>query len=152
VGDEVARLIVVFAAWIAVVVGVNVTFPLAFVAGKLRPLPWIALGALAAQLALAWLGVEALELDGLALSLALSAFVVLIALLWELRAASAGLRGVLVAAGVIAALTCVAFVPVGLVARGIVPAIAGLALYAALVALVRPRGLTSSWAYLRALR
>ena len=130
----------------------NVTFPLMFVAGRLRPLPWIGLGALVAQVALAWIGVEALELDGIALSLALSAFAVLVALLWELRAAREGLRGIGLAAGVIAALTCAAFVPPGLVAGGVISALVGLALYAALVAVVRPRGLMASWAYLRALR
>ena len=70
VGEEVARLIVVLSAWIVVAVGVNVAFPLAFVTGRLRALPWIGLAALAAQLLLAWVGVELFELDGLAVSLA----------------------------------------------------------------------------------
>jgi peptidoglycan biosynthesis protein MviN/MurJ (putative lipid II flippase) len=152
VGDEVARLIVVFAAWTTAAVGVNVTFPLAFVAGRLRALPWIGLAALAVQLPLAWIGVEVLELDGLAFSLALSTLVVLAAVLAQLGAARTGLRGVAVAAAVIAALTCAAFLPPALVARGAVAAAVGLVLYAALVAIVRPRGLTASWAYLRALR
>jgi peptidoglycan biosynthesis protein MviN/MurJ (putative lipid II flippase) len=152
VGEEVARLIVVFAAWIVAAVGVNVTFPLMFVAGRLRALPWIGLGTLAAQVGLAWIGVEVLELDGLALSLALSAFIVLVALLWELRAARAGMRGVASATGVVAALTCVAFVPPGLVARGVVAALVGLVMYVVLVAVIRPRGLTTSWSYLRELR
>jgi peptidoglycan biosynthesis protein MviN/MurJ (putative lipid II flippase) len=152
VGDEVARLIVVFAAWTTAAVGVNVTFPLAFVAGRLRALPWIGLAALAVQLPLAWIGVELLDLDGLALSLALSTLVVLAAVLAQLGAARTGLRGVAVAAAVIGALTCAAFLPPALVARGVVAAAVGLVLYAALVAVVRPRGLTASWAYLRALR
>ena len=67
-------------------VGVAVTFPLAFVAGRTRALPWIALAALALQVPLAWLGVELLELDGLALSLAVSTLLVLAALLVELDA------------------------------------------------------------------
>jgi hypothetical protein len=152
VGDEVARLIVVFAAWTTAAVGVNVTFPLAFVAGRLRALPWIGLAALAVQLPLAWIGVELLDLDGLALSLALSTLVVLAAVLAQLGAARTGLRGVAVAAAVTGALTCAAFLPPALVARGVVAAAVGLVLYAALVAVVRPRGLTASWAYLRALR
>ena len=152
VGDEVARLIVVLSAWIVAAVGVNVTFPLAFVAGRLRPLPWIGLAALAAQLLLAWIGVELFDLDGLAVSLAVSTLFVFAALLVQLGAARAGLRGAAVAAAVIAALTCAAFLPVGLVTRGVVGAVVGLLLYVALVALVRPRGLTASWAYLRALR
>jgi peptidoglycan biosynthesis protein MviN/MurJ (putative lipid II flippase) len=152
VGDEVARLIVVLSAWIVAVVGVNVTFPLAFVTGRLRALPWIGLIALAAQLGLAWVGVELFELDGLAISLAVSSFVVLAALLHQLGAAGQALRGVALAAGVIAALTCSAFIPPGLVTRGAVGAIVGLVLYAALVLLLKPKGLTASWSYLRALR
>jgi peptidoglycan biosynthesis protein MviN/MurJ (putative lipid II flippase) len=151
VGDEVARLIVVLSLWIVAAVGVNVTFPLAFVAGRLRALPWIGLAALAAQLLLAWIGVELFELDGIAVSLALSTLLVLGALLAQLGAVH-GLRGVAVAAAVIAGLTCAAFLPPGLVTRGAVGAVIGLVLYAVLVALVRPRGLTASWAYLRALR
>ena len=152
VGNEVTRLIVVLSAWIVAAVGVNVTFPLAFVAGRLRALPWIGLAALTAQLGLAWIGVELLELDGLAVSLAVSSFVVLAALLWQLDAAGRGLCGVAVAAVAVTALTCAAFIPPGLVSRGVVGALGGLVLYGMLVALIRPRGLTASWAYLRALR
>ena len=152
VGDEVARLVVVLSAWIVAAVGVNVTFPLAFVAGRLRALPWIGLAALAAQLLLAWIGVELFDLDGLAISLAVSTLVVLAALLAQLDAAAAGLRGVVVAAAVVAGLTCAAFLPPALVTRGAIGALVGLALYCALVVVVRPRGLTASWSYLRALR
>ncbi|MGH3127867.1 MAG: hypothetical protein ACRDPX_08105, partial [Gaiellaceae bacterium] len=152
VGDEVARLIVVLSAWIVAAVGVNVTFPLAFVAGRLRALPWIGLAALAAQLLLAWIGVELFDLDGLAISLAVSTFIVLAALLAQLDAASVGLRGVAVAAGVVAGLTSAAFLPPGLVTRGALGALVGLVFYCVLVAVVRPRGLTASWSYLRALR
>jgi peptidoglycan biosynthesis protein MviN/MurJ (putative lipid II flippase) len=152
VGDEVARLVVVLSAWIVAAVGVNVTFPLAFVAGRLRALPWIGLAALAAQLLLAWIGVELFDLDGLAISLAVSTLVVLAALLGQLDAAAAGLRGIVVAAGVVAGLTCAAFLPPGLVTRGAIGALVGLALYCVLVVVVRPRGLTASWSYLRALR
>jgi peptidoglycan biosynthesis protein MviN/MurJ (putative lipid II flippase) len=152
VGEEVARVIVVLSAWIVAAVGVNVAFPLAFVVGRLRALPWIGVAALAAQLLLAWLGVELLELDGIAVSLGLSTLLVLGALLVQLGAASQGLLGIALAAGVIAALTCAAFLPPALVSRGLVGAVVGLVLYVGLVAIVRPRRLTSSWSYLRALR
>jgi hypothetical protein len=59
---------------------------------------------------------------------------------------------VAVAAAVIAAFTCAAFLPPALVSRGIVGAVVGLVLYVVLVAVVRPRGLTASWSYLRELR
>ena len=152
VGDEVARVLVVLSVWIVAAVGVNVTFPLAFVAGRLRPLPWIGLAALAAQLGLAAIGTWLLDLEGIALALGLSTLVVLAALLWQLGSAAASLRGVAVASVSIAALTLAAFVPVALVSRSWLGVLAALALYAALVVVVRPTGLTASWSYLRALR
>ena len=151
VGDEVAALIVVFSAWIVAAVGVNVTFPLAFVTDRLRALPWIGAGALVLQLLLAWIGVELFELDGLAFSLALSTLFVLAALLTQLDAARLGLRGIAFAAAVVAVLAVAAFVPPAVLTGGIVSTLAGLALYAALVLVLRPRGLRESWAYLRAL-
>jgi hypothetical protein len=152
VGDEVSRLVVVLAPWMVASVGVNVTFPLTFVADRLRALPVIAVGALAAQVLLAWIGVELLELDGLALSLALSTLIVLAALLRQLAAVASGLRGLVVAALVVSVLTGAAFVPPGLVVGGVAGALIGIALYATLVALMRPRPLRESWSYLRALR
>ncbi len=152
VGDEVAALIVVFSAWMVAAVGVNVTFPLAFVTDRLRALPWIGVAALAAQLVLAWIGVELFELDGLAFSLALSTLLVLAALLTQLGAAGLGLRGIAFAAAVVAAFAAVAFGPPGLIAGGTASALLGLALYVALVLAIRPRGLRESWSYLRTLR
>ena len=64
VGAEVGRLVVVLAPWMVVSVGIGVAFPLAFVAARTAPLPWIALAALALQIPLAWLGSSLLELDG----------------------------------------------------------------------------------------
>ncbi len=151
-GADVAQLIVALAPWMVVAVGVNVTFPLAFVTGRLRPLPWIGLGALVLQALLAWLGSEAFELDGLAGALALSTSFVLAALLYGLGALRAGARGLLLAAGGIAGLTLLAFLPPALVLGSLASACTGLVLYALLVLFVRPRGLTQSWAYLRALR
>jgi len=152
VGSEVAGLTVLFSAWMVVAVGVNVTFPLAFVVRRLRPLPWIGVGALVAQVLFAWIGGELLELDGLALSLALSTLLVLAALLWELGALRPTLRGVALSALAVATLTCAAFAPPGLLLGGVASALVGLALYVGLVALIRPRGLRESWSYLRALR
>ena len=72
IGEEVSRLIVVLSPWMVVSVGVNVSFPLAFVAERLRALPVIGAAALAAQVVLAWICSELFELDGLAVALALS--------------------------------------------------------------------------------
>ncbi len=152
VGEEVAGLIVLFSAWMVVAVGVNVTFPLTFVARRFRALPWIGLAALVAQVGVAWIGSELLDLDGLALSLAVSTALVLALLLSQLGALAPAARGIVVAAAVVAALTCAAFVPPGLLLGGVASALVGLGLYGALAAVIRPRGLTESWAYLRALR
>jgi peptidoglycan biosynthesis protein MviN/MurJ (putative lipid II flippase) len=152
VGQEVARLVVVLSPWMIASVGVNVAFPLAFVAERLRPLPWIGAAALVLQVLLAWAFAGLLDLDGLAIALTLSTFLVLLALLRELDALSDGVRGVAVAAATIAVLTVVAFLPAGLVLGSLPGAMVGLAAYVALMALVRPRGLRASWAYLRALQ
>jgi O-antigen/teichoic acid export membrane protein len=152
VGGEVSRLVLLLAPWMVVSVGVNVTFPLAFVAERLRALPWIGAGALAIQVLLAWVGVELFELDGLALSMAVSTLLVLAALLVQLEAVERGLRGIAIAACVVSALVVVAYVPPSLVAGGLLGALVGLAIYVGLVALLRPRGLRVSWSYLRALR
>ena len=152
VGDEVADLIVVFSAWMVAAVGVNVTFPLAFVTHRLRALPWIGVAALVLQLVLAWISVELFGLGGLAFSLALSTLFVLAALLTQLGAAGHGLRGTALAAAVIAAFAVVAFGPPGLIVGGTAGALLGLALYVALVLAVRPAGLRESWSYLQALR
>ena len=152
VGQEVARLVVILSPWMIASVGVNVAFPLAFVAERLRPLPWIGAAALVLQVLLAWAFAGLLDLDGLALALTLSTFLVLLALLRELDALSDGVRGVALAAATIAVFTVVAFFPAGLVLGSPAGAIVGLAAYVALMALVRPGGLRASWAYLRALQ
>jgi hypothetical protein len=152
IGDELSRIVVVLAPWMVASVGVNVSFPLAFVAGRLRLLPVIGAAALAVQIALAWIGSSLLELDGLAVALTLSTLLVLAALLAQLQALESGLRGIGRAAVVIAAVAVVAFVPANLLLGPLPAALAGVLLYAALVAAWRPRGLTESWGYLRALR
>jgi hypothetical protein len=152
IGEEVSRLIVVLTPWMVASVGVNVSFPLAFVAERLRPLPVIAVVALALQVALAWAGFELLELDGLAIALALSTLFVLTALLRELGALRTGLRGIVRAAAAIGAVAVAAFLVPSLLFGTVVAALVGLVLYVALVTAWRPAGLTRSWGYLRALR
>jgi hypothetical protein len=152
IGEEVSRLVVVLAPWMVASIGVNVSFPLAFVAGRLRRLPLIGGVALLAQVALAWIGSALLDLDGLAVALTLSTLLVLTALLHELDALEPGLKGIGRAAVTLGVVTAVAFLPVYLV-LGTAPAAAvGIALYATLVSVWRPPRLTQSWAYLRALR
>jgi peptidoglycan biosynthesis protein MviN/MurJ (putative lipid II flippase) len=152
VGAEIGQIIFLLVVWMVASVGVNVAFPLAFVADRLRSLPWIGALALALQVVLAWVGVELLELTGLALALGLTTLFVLAALLRELDALALGVRGVAIAALVIGGLALAAFLPSALVLGAIASALSGLVIYVTLVALVRPRELRSSWAYLRALR
>lgn len=152
VGEEVGRLVVVLGAWMVASVGVNVAFPLLFVVGRMRALPWIGVLALAVQVPLAWVSGELLGLDGLAISLALSTLLVLALLLRELGALRAAARGLLVAALLVAGLTLASFLPPAVVLAPLLAAAAGLILYAVLLVATRPRGLTSSWNYLRALR
>ena len=152
VGAEVGRLVVVLAPWMIVSVGVNVAFPLAFVVERLRALPLIAVVALGIHVLLAWTAVALADLDGLAVALAVSTAFVLAALLVELQALSPASRGLASAAAVIALLSLVGFLPAALLLGSLAAATAGLLTYVVLVALVRPRGLRTSWAYLRALR
>ena len=152
VGAEVGRLVVVLAPWMAVSVGVNVAFPLAFVVERLRALPLIAVGALGLHVLFAWVAVELADLNGLALALAISTSFVLAALLVELDALSAASRGLTLAAAAIAVLGVLCFLPPALVLGSLAAALVGLVVYAVLLAVVRPRGLRESWGYLRALR
>jgi peptidoglycan biosynthesis protein MviN/MurJ (putative lipid II flippase) len=151
VGDEIGRLVVALSPWMIAAVGVSVTFPLAFVAGRTRGLPWIALGVLVLQVPLAWAGAEVLELDGLALALALSTLLVLAALLWELDALRETARRLGAAAAAVSALALLAFLPTGVMIGGVPGAAFGVLVYVALFVLVRPDELVTSWRYLRAL-
>ena len=152
IGADIGRVVAVLSLWMIAAVGVAVTFPLAFVAGRTRALPWIALAALALQVPLAWLGSELLELNGLALALAGSTLLILVALLVELGAlAAAAARRLGSAAAFVAGLSVVSFVPPALVLGALASAVVGLVLYLVLLAILRPRSLRDSWHYLRAL-
>jgi O-antigen/teichoic acid export membrane protein len=152
VGADLGQLVVALSPWIFVSIGVAIAFPLAFVANRTGRLPWIAAGAVALQIPLAWLGVTLFDLDGLAVSLACSTLAVLVALLVELRALAGALRGLAVAGFVVGGLALAAFLPPALVLGAAAAAATGLVLYAAALAVVRPRPLLTSWHYLRGLR
>ncbi len=152
VGTEVARLVVVLSPWIVASVGVYTAFPVLFVVGRTRLLPLIAVLALAVQVLLAWIGVELADLDGLALALALTTFLVLGGLLYELGTLRSAARGLVVAAATAAGVAVAAFVPSAIVLGSVGAAVVGLVVYCVLVGILRPRGLRTSWEYLRALR
>jgi hypothetical protein len=150
VGSDLGRLIVALSPWMVAAIGVSVTFPLAFVAGRTRGLPWIALAALVLQVPLAWAGASWFELEGLALALAITTLLVLAALLRELRALGETASDLGRAALVVGGLGLLAFVP-AIVFGSLAGAVVGIVIYGALFVAIRPRGLIESWRYLRAL-
>ncbi len=151
VGAELGRLIVLLAPWILASVAISLAFPLAFVTGRTRALPWIGLGALVLQVPLAWLGAELLDLDGLAISLAITTVLVCAALLRQLGVFHRTAPGLAAAALTIGAVAAVAFVPPSLLLGSVAAAGLGVVVYVVVLALVRPRGLADGWQYLRAL-
>lgn len=151
VGEELGRVVVALAPWMAVSIGVSVAFPLLFVADRARRLPLLALVVVAVTAPLAWLGQELGGLYGLALALALATGVGLVGMLAALSSVGPTLRGLGAAAVVVAVVAAVAYVPPALVLSPVTGAVVGLALYTAVLALVRPSGLRSSWRYLRSL-
>ena len=151
VGADLGRVVAAMSLWIIASIGIAVAFPLAFVAGRTRWLPWIAVAALAVQAPLAWAGASLLELDGLALSIGVAALLVLGALLRQLGVLAEAARELALAALVVAALTVAAFLPPALVLGSVASALVGLVVYGVLLALIRPRGLVAGWRYLRAL-
>ena len=151
VGAELGRLVVVLSLWAVVSVGVSVTFPLVFVAGRGRSLPLIAVGAVLLQLVLAFAGQRLFGLDGLALALAATTGAVLAALLSGLHALGPTARGLALAALTVAAGTVLAYVLPALLLPAVAAAAVGLCVYVALFVVVRPPGLRSAWRYLRAL-
>jgi hypothetical protein len=103
------------------------------------------------RLPLAWLGAETLELDGLALALALTTVLVCIALLRELGVLADSGPALLAAALTIAAIAAVCFAAPSLFLGSVATAVVGLVAYVVVLAVIRPRGLSSGWQYLRAL-
>ena len=151
VGAELGRLVVVFSIWAVVSVGVSVTFPLVFVAGRGSVLPLIAIAAIVIQVGLALVGQTLFGLDGLALALAATTAAVLGALLSGLGAVGPTARGLLTASVTVGACAVLAYGPASLLLAPIGAAAVGFLLYVALMAIVRPPGLRAAWRYLRAL-
>ncbi len=151
VGLDLSRLVVALSPWIVASIGVSVTFPLAFVVGRTRRLPTMSAVAVALQVPLAWGAAAWLGLYGLALALALTTLFVLIALLAELDALARVARPLATAALAVVVLSVVAFVSSAIILDSFAAAGLGLVVYVALLMLIRPRGLSVGWRYLRAL-
>lgn len=153
IGTQLGHLVVYFSPWMIASIAVAVTLPLLFVAGKRRWLPALALGALVVNVPIEWAGKAAFGLPGVAVGLAVTTVLVLgallVALSWQtLRHVAIGLATPTVLMG---ALSGIAFVAAARLLPPIPAAVLGLALYAALLATLRPRGLRAAWSYMRAL-
>ena len=110
-GNEIGGLIVLLGPWMAASIGVTITFPMLFVAGRDRRLPLLAVAALVLHVVATWIAVSLFELDGAAVALTVSTLVVLVALLLLLspQVLSEGARGLLLGAAVTGGLALAAF-------------------------------------------
>ena len=152
-GDEIGRLIVLLGPWMATSVGVTITFPMIFVAGRERRLPILAGASIALHVLVAALAVAAFELAGAALALTVSTALVLVALLLLLspQVLEAGVRGLLLGAAVIGGLALVAFGAAGAVLPAEPAAAVGAVVFCAMLVAARGLGLRQAWVYLRTL-
>jgi len=151
-GAELGRLVVYLAPWMIASVAVTVTYPLVFVRGRARWLPFLALAALGAQVVVEWGARAAFGLAGVAAGLAATTALVLAVLLARLGALRRVARGLCVAALVCGGLGALAFGLPKLVVGPYAAAVAGLVAYALVLALWRPAGLRQAWAYVRTLQ
>ena len=151
VGAQIGRLVVAMAPYMVASVALSVTFPLVFVAGRGGRLPLVGLGVLAVHVPLAFAGQAIAGLDGLAIALAVSTALAFAWMLTFLHAARSTTERLAIAVAVVAGCTLVGFVPAGALLGPAGAAVAGLALSAGALALVRPVGLRSAWHYLREL-
>ena len=150
-GAEIGELVAVFSPWAVASVGIAVTFPLLFVHGRGWWLPLLAGAVVLLQFPFAWLGLELLGLNGIALSLALTTGLILVVMLAALGSALAVLAGLGVATAIVAAIAAAAFLPPWALLEPVAAAIVGAVLFVAIVAAVRPPPLRAAWRYLRAL-
>jgi hypothetical protein len=148
-GAELGRLVVWFAPWMVASVGVSVTFPLLFVRGKTRLLPWLAAGAIVAQVGVEALGRHISGLSGIAIGMAATTLVVLVVLCALLGVLAPVVRGIASAAMVCGAIGAVSFGVPGVVLGSVVAAVVGLVAYALVLRFAKPPGLVAAWAYLR---
>jgi hypothetical protein len=152
-GTQLGRLVVELAPWMVASIGISTTFPLLFVTGRARMLPWLAAAALVVHVPIVWAGKAAFGLAGIAGALAVTNALVLAGLLLMLSGGSLArvAEGLAIATAWSGGLAAAVFGVVGLALPPIPAAALGLAVYVALLALLRPRGLVRAWSYVRAL-
>ena len=152
-GSEIGRLVGLLGPWMAASIGVTITFPMLFVAGRERRLPLLAVGVLVLHVAVGWVAVDAFELDGAALALTISTLLVLVVLLSLLsgRVLVTSARGLAGGAALVGALALAAFAASAAVLPDAAAAAAGAAVFGVLLLAARGFGLQQAWGYLRTL-
>jgi O-antigen/teichoic acid export membrane protein len=152
-GNEIGGLIVLLGPWMATSIGVTITFPMLFVAGRDRRLPLLAVAALVLHGVVTWIAVSLFELDGAAVALTVSTLVVLVVLLLLLspQVLSEGARGLLLGAAITGGLALAAFGVASALLPEATAAAVGAVVFAALLLATRGLGLQQAWGYLRTL-
>ena len=153
VGRELGRLVLYLVPWMIATVAFSVTYPLLFVMERSHRLELLALAAVAVHLPVTVALREAFGLPGIAFALALSTCGVIAALMVivsprMLAVSALGLGRLAIRLAFVVGLS---FGVLALLVGGVAAAAVGLALYALLLAAIRPRGLREAWAYVRAL-
>jgi hypothetical protein len=153
VGHELARLVVALSPWTVGAVGFSLAFPLLYVFERSRVLIPVALGAVVAQVPIALALRELWGLEGLALALGVTTLGVLAVLLYALspRALVDAATSLVSVAAWVGAAAALSFGLFTIVSSDAVAAAGGLLTYAALLAVLRPRGLREAWGYVREL-
>ena len=151
VATELARLVVLMAPWTIGAVGFSLAFPLLYVLERSRVLVPVAVGAVLVDVPLTLALRELWGLEGVVVALGVSTLGVLAALLLALSpralldAAGSFVR-IAAVVGVVGLLTFGAF---AVLTSDVPAALGGLVAGAALLAVLRPRGLRDAWRYLR---
>jgi hypothetical protein len=150
-GAELGRLVVYLAPWMVASVAVTVAYPLLFVRGRARWLPVAAVALLLVHVLVEWAGRGAFGLAGVAVGMAVTTTLALVAVLGSLGAVATTARRLLPAAVVCGGLAALVFAAPAAVLDAAPAAAAGLVAYALVLGAWRPAGLRHAWAYLRAL-
>jgi hypothetical protein len=151
-GAELGRLVVYLAPWTVASVALTVAYPLLFVRGRARWLPAAAVAAVLVHVPVELAGRAAFGLAGLAAGMAVTTALVLGTLLFALGALERTATGLLTAAVVCGGAAALLFGVPAAFAGPIAAGVAGVVLYAVAIAVWRPSGLRSAWAYVRSLQ
>jgi peptidoglycan biosynthesis protein MviN/MurJ (putative lipid II flippase) len=153
VGHELARLVVALSPWTIGAVGFTLAFPLLYVFEQSRVLIPVAIGAVIVHVPIS-LALRALwGLEGLALAMGVTTLGVLAVLLLALspRALGDAASSLVRVSAWVGGLAVLSFGAFALISSDALAALGGLAVYAVLLTLLRPRGLREAWGYVREL-